>query len=414
MRDVLREGWRGLSAHRVRTFLSALGILFGVAAVIGILSIGEGARREQEQLIAQLGILNFQLRGADLSGDPEREEAVRRLSRGLSRRDVAALRAELPGAEYVGGAREFEVYAIVPRPDSPDAVRIVGAEPDYLAATSLVRVAGRPLSPADEEGLAQVALVGVDAAVALFGSADPLGQRVRLGDVWVTVVGVVQDGSGGSADAVEGVELDDRNRDIILPLSTALTRYSVDDQEPELSEIQVALTDTEQVAGHTLLAQRIVDRLHREQRDYELIVPLRLLEQSRAQQRIFNIVMGLIAGISLLVGGIGIMNIMLASVLERTREIGIRLAVGATPQDIQRLFLAEASLISLFGGVLGVGVGFAISGAVSAFTGWATAVSPQMVVLACAISTVEGMIFGYIPARRASELPPAIAVRQAG
>jgi len=413
MNDTLKEGWRGLTAHRARSFLSGLGILFGVAALIGILSIGEGARREQEQLIAQLGILNFQLRAADLSDmDGERAEEIRRISRGLSRRDVNALRAELPDAAHVGGMREFKVYAMVPRPNQNDDVRIIGADPGYLAATSLIRTAGRPLTEADEAARAQVALLGSDAALELFGSDDPLGQRIRLGDVWVTVVGLVQDGSGGVGDAVEGVDLDNRNRDIILPLSTALIRFNVSDTETELTEIQVALTSTDKVRGHTRLARRIMDRLHREAEDYEMIVPLKLLEQSQAQQRIFNIVMGLIAGISLLVGGIGIMNIMLASVLERTREIGIRLAVGATPRDIRLLFLAESSLISLFGGLLGVIAGFAISGLVSVFTGWSTAVSPQMVVLACVISTLEGMLFGYIPARRASDLPPAIAVRQ--
>jgi len=413
MNDTLKEGWRGLTAHRARSFLSGLGILFGVAALIGILSIGEGARREQEQLIAQLGILNFQLRAVDLSDmDAERAEEIRRISRGLSRRDVNALRAELPDAAHVGGMREFKVYAMVPRPSQSDAVRIIGADPGYLGATSLVRLAGRPLTEADEQARAQVALLGSDAARELFGSDDPLGQRIRLGDVWVTVVGLVQDGSGGVGDAVEGVDLDNRNRDIILPLSTALVRFNVTDTETELTEIQVALTSTDKVQGHTRLARRIMDRMHREAEDYEMIVPLKLLEQSQAQQRIFNIVMGLIAGISLLVGGIGIMNIMLASVLERTREIGIRLAVGATPRDIRMLFLAEASLISLFGGLLGVVAGFAISGMVSVFTGWSTAVSPQMVVLACVISTLEGMLFGYIPARRASDLPPAIAVRQ--
>jgi putative ABC transport system permease protein len=412
MKDLFKEGWQGLNAHRVRSFLSALGILFGVAAVIGILSIGEGARREQERLIAQLGILNFQIHAADLGNDQQKREEIRRLSRGLSLRDVEALRAELPDARAVGGLLEHDVITMVPRPRESDAVRVVGAEPDYLSGTSLVRRAGRPLTEADERGRHQVALIGTAAALELFGGEDPLGQRVRIDDVWVTIVGVVSDGSGGIGSQVEGVSLDDRNRDLILPLSTLLYRFPHEDNEPQLSEIQVALTDTSQVSGHTQLAARVVRRLHREQEDYELVVPLKLLEQSRAQQRIFNLVMGLIAGISLLVGGIGIMNIMLASVLERTREIGIRLAVGATPQDIQLLFLAEASLISLFGGVVGIAAGFVISAAVSIFTGWETAVSPQMVVLACAIATLEGVIFGYLPARRASELPPAIAVRQ--
>jgi len=412
VKDLLREGWRGLTAHKVRSFLSTLGILFGVAAVIGILSIGEGARREQEQLIDQLGILNFQVRVAELEGE-EAEEA-KRLSRGLSLLDRDALVAALPDARVVGGMRKMKVKDIVPIPRDDDGVRVIGADPAFLAGTKLVMRAGRPLTQSDEDRQAPVCLLGRQAAQELFRGDNPLGKRVRLGTVWLTVVGLVEDAGAARGSQVEGVELDDRNRDLIMPLMTSLRRFDRGKNDTELSEIQVAMDDAAQVLGHTILTQRILSRLHREQEDFALVVPLKLLEQSRAQQRIFNLVMGLIAGISLLVGGIGIMNIMLASVMERTREIGIRLAVGATPRDIQRLFLSEASLISLLGGIFGIATGFGISALVAAFTGWATAGSPQVVVLAAALSMIEGVVFGYLPARQAAQLPPAIAVRQAG
>ena len=410
IRELLREGWDGLMVHRVRSLLSGLGILFGVAAVIGILSIGEGARREQEALIAELGILNFQLRNRDLSADPENLEEVRRKSPGLSQRDREALAASLPGAERVGGARELDLVEVLPRPRDPAKVRLLGADPDWLVGSNLTLQAGRPLTPRDEQDAALVCLLGYTARQQLFGSDAALGQRVRVGSTWLTVVGLFDDGAGNGGQ-LDGVDVENRSGAIVVPLATALRRLADDDGEPELSEIQITVGDVDDVQGHVTLARRIVDRLHREQDDYEVTVPLKLLEQSRAQQRVFNIVMGLIAGISLLVGGIGIMNIMLASVLERTREIGVRLAVGARPRDIARLFLVEASLISLVGGVIGVIAGIALSWAVSGATGWATAVHPQAVVLALALSMGEGLVFGYLPARRAAALPPVIAVR---
>jgi len=413
VRDLLLEGLDGLLAHRARSFLSTLGILFGVAAVIGILSIGEGARREAELLIERLGVKNFQIKAREVEGDAEQLEEVARKSAGLSRRDQAALQAALPRAVSVGGLRVLEVTELVPRPKDPSSLRVVGADPAYLRAVGLELQEGRPLRWDDERKRSRVCLLGREARRQLFGAGASQGARIRLGDFWVTVVGTaVEPGSALSGARVEGLSLDDRSRDIILPLATVLAHGGVGEEGPELSEILVALQDQAHVEGHAAIASRLIGRLHRQQPDYELVVPLRLLEQSRAQQRLFNLVMGLIAGISLLVGGIGIMNIMLASVLERTREIGVRMAVGAAPRDILLLFLAESALISLVGGLMGVLAGFGISTVVAAFTGWATAVSLHAVLLATLISMAEGVLFGLIPARRAAQLPPAIAVRR--
>jgi len=410
LRDVAREALAGLWTHRVRSFLSALGILFGVAAVIGILSIGEGARREQESLISQLGILNFQLQNRDLSDDPEQAQEIRRVSAGLSERDRLALAEALPGALHVGAMRELPVMEMNPRPKDAAKVRVVGASPEWLSGSNLQLRQGRPLTMDDEEHISQVCLLGALAKRELFGAEPALGRWLRVDQTWLRVVGIFGDSTDGSR--MEGTDLTNRAGSVVVPLNTVLRRLVKDDGKPPYSEIQITVGDPSQVEGHAALARRVVDRLHHEQPDYELVVPLRLLEQSRAQQRIFNLVMGLIAGISLVVGGIGIMNIMLASVLERTREIGIRLAIGARPRDIRALFLVEAGLISVAGGVLGVIVGIGISWVVAAFTGWATAVSIQAVLLATLISAAEGVVFGFVPARMASLLPPAIAVRQ--
>ena len=396
----------------MRSLLSTLGILFGVGAVIGILSIGEGARHQQDLLVAELGILNFQLRAVELPEDEEARHEILRKSAGLSQRDVRALRNVLTDATEVGGLRQLEVGDIVPRPRDPDAVRVVGADLSYLQGTKLVLLKGRPFLPRDMERNASVCLLGIGAKHQIFGSDRGLGKRLRLGEVWVTVVGIF-DTPGGRAATGElaGVDIDDRTHDIILPLSSSLLRFETDREEPELSEIQVSVAAADQVEGHAQLAQRLISRLHRDQDDVELVVPIRLLEQTRAQQQIFNLVMGLIAGISLLVGGIGIMNIMLASVLERTREIGVRRALGATAWDIRLLFLTEAGLISMTGGLLGILAGYGISALVASVTGWHTAVSPAGVIVASLVSLTEGIIFGLIPAQRAAQLPPAQALR---
>ena len=409
MLDLVREGWEGVRAHRVRSLLSALGILFGVSALIAILAIGEGARREQERLIDQLGVENFLVKAKTEWDDPKAEEEALRVSAGLSTRDVDALRLTLPAARHVGGMRLLDVPDLVPRPSPGQTVRVIGADLDYLAALGLVRREGRPLGPDDAAAAAPVCLLGTTARDVLFGGRAALGEHLRVGTVWLTVVGVVAAPGAGGGSAVQGVDIDDRDRDVILPLSTARVRF--EPHPPELSEIIVAVGAVTDVPGHVDLAQRVVTRIHRGAADTTLVVPLRLLEQSRAQQRIFSLVMGMIAGISLLVGGIGIMNIMLASVMERTREVGIRLAVGARPRDIQALFLVEASLISLVGGSLGIVTGLVLSGLVAVATGWSTATSPGALLLAAALSMAEGVVFGWIPARNASRLSPAVAVR---
>ena len=410
MKDLLKEAWRNLTAHRVRTFLSGLGILFGVAAVIGILSIGEGARKEQEALIAELGILNVVVRSAELPEEDDARLEIRRRSTGLSERDVRNLREVLPSITYSGGMREIEPAQVMPRPQDPGSIRFVGVEPGYLAGSRAQLLRGRPLTAADETQRRRVCLLGERAAATLFGGQDPIGQRLRLDRTVLTVVGIVQAGAGGET-SLEGVAIQDRSGDVMMPLSTSFLVDEVTEDAARLDEVQFTVDDVTLIPPYVGVTQRMLDRRHREQPIYELVVPMQLIEQSAAQQRIFNLVMGLIAGISLLVGGIGIMNIMLASVLERTKEIAIRLAVGASPRDIQLLFIAEACLISLTGGLCGIVAGYAVATGVAWATGWTTSVSLQAVVLATVVSTLEGLLFGYLPARRAAQLQPAIAVR---
>jgi putative ABC transport system permease protein len=414
LRDIIAEGWQGVTAHRVRSVLSGTGILFGVAAILAILGIGEGARREQERLVEQLGILNFVVENVEFPEDqPEAEEAARRVSQGLSRRDVAAVRAVLPGARYVGGMRGLRPMETVPRVPEGETLRVVGADPDWVAARGLRIVEGRGLDLQDEAQKAAVCVLGETARSLLFPGKPAVGSWVRAGRVWLRVVGVAQE-PGLAGRRSEPGDTARHDRDVLTPLGTVLTRFDRFAGAPELSELVVSVADPGQVEGHAAVTTRLIERLHRGAADTMVVVPLRLLEQSKAQQRVFNLVMGMIAGISLLVGGIGIMNILFASVMERTREIGIRLAVGATPWDIQALFLAESALVSGLGGGMGVLAGLLLTWGVGRFTGWATATSLEAIVIALGLSMLEGLVFGWIPARQASRMSPAGAVRHAG
>jgi putative ABC transport system permease protein len=286
-------------------------------------------------------------------------------------------------------------------------------DPDWIAARRLVRVEGRLFDPRDEATRAAVCILGEAARELLFPGKPAIGEWVRTGDVWLHVVGVVEE-PGLRDKRSEAGDEDRYDRTIFVPLETALSRYERWADAPQLTQIVVGSATTAEVEGHAAVATRAIARMHRDAADTTVVVPLRMLEQSRAQQRVFNLVMGMIAGISLLVGGIGIMNILFASVMERTREIGIRLAIGATPRDIQGLFLAESALVSGIGGLSGIVAGVVLTWAVGRFTGWATATSWDGLVFAAGLSMVEGLVFGWIPARHASRMSPAIAVRHAG
>jgi putative ABC transport system permease protein len=404
VQDAVRFAFENLSSRRLRTGLSTLGMMFGVAAVIAMLSIGAGAERRALAMIERLGVRNVLIRARPVP--PSEKAEARKKSMGLSARDAAAIAEGLPHVELVAPRARVDAYKVISDGQKARA-KIWGVGPRYLQATRLSVGAGRFFDESDEKIHAQVCVIGAAVRRDLFVTGQALGRYVKVNDVWLEVIGVLPEGLGAGAPAAMGGETDG---DIYVPLSTLLHKFERDPLEPPLDEIVVQLDG--EVSPHESAAaiKGLLRQLHGAVDDYEIVVPEALLNQSRETQRIFSIVMGCIAGISLLVGGIGIMNIMLASVFEQTREIGVRRAVGALRRDIRTQFLVESFLVAGFGGAWGVLVGVGISHAVATYAGWPTVVTPLSILLSTGVSGAVGLFSGIYPAIRASWLDPIEAL----
>ena len=422
-RAILRVSVESLGVHKLRTLLTMLGVIFGVAAVVSMLSIGEGAKREALEQISILGVNNIIVRAT--TPDPSRGDAESfRRSPGLGLADGENIACF---ADLVAGVvpQRFEIAGAVRRGSHEARVRVVATLPSYIRSTSIDVAHGRFLIDLDNRDYSQICVLGAKAKRELFAFDDPLGKSVRIGDLDFTVVGVMADKYIGRGK-IEGFELKNLNEDVYIPFATAVKKFEREApgedgsrerwgdasstkpektwNTPEVDQLTVTVREVRFVPAATLLIDRVLRRRHGGVPDYEVVVPESLVRQTQKTQRIFNVVMGAIAGLSLLVGGIGIMNIMLATVLERTREIGIRRAVGATQGDILRQFLLEAVAICLLGCGVGLAVGLAISRIISLTAGWPTVVSWFSVVLAVGVSTLVGLVFGVVPARQAARL----------
>ncbi len=400
-----QQGLSGLRDHRLRTILTALGVVFGVAAVIAMLSISEGARREALAQFESLGADNVIVMHQDPPSSRDSEDSGRR-SLGLSRGDAQALATLTP-----------IIRAVVPMTESEQDVvgrqrvktTVVGTSADLPTVRRDRLLDGRFFTAAEDSQLVRVCVVGAGLVRELFGVDEPVGGFLKIADQWYEVVGVLG-GSGAAADDQDGL-LRATERDIYIPLSCALLRGERKAWDRELDRLVVQVADLDQLGPVAALAGRVLARRHHDEPDTRVVVPLELIRKRQATQRIFSLIMGAIAGISLLVGGIGIMNIMLASVLERTREIGVRLACGATRRDILTQFLVEAAAVSFAGGLVGVVLGVSLAWTIAAAAGWTTVVSAWSIVLAFGVSAAVGITFGYVPARRAAALNPIECLR---
>ena len=410
-----------LLAHKLRSFLTMLGVIFGVGAVIAMLSIGEGAKQEVLEQISILGINNIIVKAKVPDESLSSDMGLAR-SPGLSLEDSENIAQFTRLVKNIVPQR-FEAVSSVTYGSEEVKTRIVATNPDYTLSSSVEVDKGRFLTDIDTETFAQVCVLGSKTKRALFAFKDPIGENVKIGDLNFTVVGVMADKYIGRGK-VEGFELKNLNEDIYIPFSTAqkkIERSPIAESSsnpwsggssasssyfntPEIDQLTITVTDLKHVQSATKLIEQILKRRHYGVEDYDIVVPESLLRQSQKTQQIFNIVMGTIAGISLLVGGIGIMNIMLATVLERTREIGVRRAVGATRVHIMRQFLVEAVTICLIGCIVGITIGLILAKVISYYADWPTIVAPYSIFLSVGVSTSVGVIFGIYPANKAAKL----------
>jgi putative ABC transport system permease protein len=395
-----------LTVHKLRSVLAMLGMIFGVGAVIAMLSIGAGAERQALEMIERLGLRNVILRSKEMKDD-ELEE-IRKISQGLSWRDAQAIEDAVPGVDLVAAKLEIEPYKILSATAKTKA-KVYGVSFRQPEISRLRLSEGRFLDALDESSHAQVCVIGLGVRRELFGFGPALGSDLKVNDVWLTVVGVLRD--EGGASAFEGVSLGTTASEIYVPLTTASRKFDRPPLKAPLDEVIVRLAPDVDPRATSAVVRNLVDRIHGNAGDFDVIVPEALLAQSRRTQRLFSIVMGCIAGISLLVGGIGIMNIMLATVLERTREIGVRRAVGARRLDIRNQFIIESFSISILGGVFGIAAGLLIARIVAVYAGWPTLVTLTSIVLSTGVSMAVGLASGIYPAVRAADLDPIDALR---
>jgi putative ABC transport system permease protein len=400
---------QGLQSHKLRSLLTMLGIIFGVAAVIAMLSIGEGAKQQALEQIKLMGINNVIIRDTGVVGGDEAAEDQRsNFSRGITLQDVASIAEVLPTTTAVAPQKEFLLD--VTYADLTVSTTVLATTPDYARIFKFVPTSGTFLTDLDLRERAQICVLSSDIKEELFYFRDPIGEKVRLGSEWFTVVGVMERRAISSGTSSEVVARD-VNRDIYVPLTSAHSRFILPTLASPVDQVTLEVSDSQRISESAVILNRLMLRRHNGIADFRIIIPEELMRQSQETQRIWGIVMGAIAGISLLVGGIGIMNIMLATVLERTKEIGVRRAVGATRQDILSQFLVEAVFLSFLGGLIGIGLGYSLTKIISIYAQWRTIVSVFAVALSFGVSAAVGIVFGIYPARKAARLDPIESLR---
>ena len=413
----VRLGVSSLLLHKLRSLLTTLGVLFGTSSVIAMLAIGEGASSEAQETIKRLGSQNVILRSVKPPDDPATAgQQSRVISYGLTVQDYERARDTFPGVDRVVPVRQ--VMQEVRNRDKVLRPRILCTTPEYEEVAGRMVWEGRFLTDRDSAEFANVCVLGTEVARQLFPLTSPLGARVRIGSDYFEVVGTVAPRTPRDSDP--GKPGEDVTEEVFLPLATAQRWFGEmqvqqrtggrDMEEVQLHELVLEIDDLDNVVVVAEASRAMLERYHRKQ-DYEVVVPLELLAQAEETKRIFNIVLGSIAGISLLVGGIGIMNVMLATVTERTREIGIRRALGAKRHHIVSQFLVETVVLSVGGGLLGVALGLLIPIAVEYWADMRTVVTPGAPLLAFFISAGVGVVFGLYPAWRAAAMDPVEALR---
>jgi putative ABC transport system permease protein len=416
----LKLGLRSLAAHRLRSGLTALGIVLGVASVIVMLAVGEAARYQALKQLEDLGANTILLRSTKPTDDPSNTQGVDLSAYGLTYGDLDRIRTTIPTVIAATPMREFR--KTVRYTDRKLEARVVSVTPAFLRQNNIRVAVGRGIDDLDEARFDNVAVLGAAAAEKLFPYQDPIGRSITIEDIdrpkAFTVVGVTEPKT--LAVGTDGGEVD-FNRVVFIPFATDRVRFgrelftirrgqSFQRERLDMSQITVQVDRVENVPKTAAVLQSLIDQYH-PRKDVAVTVPLDLLQKAEQTQRMFTLILGAIAGISLVVGGIGIMNIMLATVTERTKEIGIRRALGAKRRDIATQFLVETVVLTCVGGVIGIGLGVGLAYAVSEVFGLPTIIRAWSPLLAFAVSVLVGLASGYYPARRAALLDPIEALR---
>jgi putative ABC transport system permease protein len=438
-----RIALEAIAHNKLRAVLTSLGIVFGVGSVISMLAVGTGAKQEILEQMKLLGTNNIiitpiveQEEGKVAEDEQANKTEKKRFSPGLTLADGEGILKTLPGIEFI--SPEVVVETMVSREGLKRTSKLVGVDSIYFATTDFELERGQIFSRMHMDLASPVAVIGQAIKTRFFPKEDPIGGKIKCGSLWLTVIGVLKE-RRVSKESIQHLGLRDFNYDVYAPVSTLLLRYknrtlvtkldvqrasretgtddsgNQDSKKPvnyhQLDRLVVRVTDSDQMVPLAEVISRMLQRRHNQVVDFQVMVPEQLLRQAQRTREIFNIVLGAIASISLVVGGIGIMNIMLASVMERMKEIGIRRATGATRRAIILQFLSEATMISITGGVIGILLGVGLSSAIQQFAGVLTIVSLFSVVLSFFISISVGIAFGIFPARRAAQQDPVVCLR---
>ena len=437
----LQIALRAVFDNKFRSFLTALGIIFGVAAVISMLAIGSGAKKEVLDQMKLVGVNNIVITphieedkntnsSSDQSDDEqaEDEKSKEKLSQGLTLEEAYSIRNIIPGVEKVSPEVINQTSIIFN--DKSVKGTFTGVTHDYFDIYSLELDHGSYFNDYQYKHAKQVCLIGHNIKSRLFPTEDAIGKQIKCGDIWLTIIGVLKS-HGSAGDQMSALKLNDFNMNVYAPLNTVLLRYNdrsivtkkslkgrgressseSSTNRNQLDKLVIQVNETSKLKSTAAILNKMLLRRHAGAKDFQITVPELLLKQEQKTRSIFNLVLGAIASISLIVGGIGIMNIMLASVMERIREIGVRRAIGATQKDIVFQFLSEATLISVSGGITGIILGVVIAQLITEFTEIPTIVSGYSIIISFGVSAGIGVIFGYMPAKKAALQDPVASIR---
>lgn len=440
------EAVRVILTNKIRTLLTSLGIIFGVAAVITMLAIGNGAEKEILAQLELVGVNNIVITPIPDEKEGQNEEESedgatesKRFSKGLDMLDVQSIRKNIPSVKAISPEIILETYVIKRGRQNP--VKLIGVDAAYFSTANINIESGKNFSEPQSVNALPVCIIGKKIEKKLFTGESAIGKNIKVKDVWLQVIGVIEE-KFISENAQENLGIRDMNLDIYIPIKTFLVRYKdrkiisdkplntdggnvviINNQQQgpkkriprgnyhQIDKMVVQVQNSSELNATADVLSRMLKRRHNNVLDFEISIPIQLLKQQQKTKQIFNVVLSIIAGISLLIGGIGIMNIMLASVLERTKEIGIIRAIGATQEDVILQFLTESVLVSIGGGIIGIFLGIFASYILEITTGIETILSLSSILLSFFVATLIGLIFGIAPAKSAANKSPIEAIR---